>query len=71
MAEAVARVADSAIDVADLLAQIAEAERLLDELRTTLVAHMVDQGASWPEVAAELGVSRQAVRKRYGRLPVA
>jgi len=71
MAEAVARVAGSVTDVAEFFAQIADAEKLLDELRTMLVVELIEHGATWPEIAADLGVSRQAVRKRYGRLPVA
>ncbi len=41
----------------------AEAEAEL----ATLIDHAVDQGIGWPEIAARLGVTRQAARQHYQR----
>jgi hypothetical protein len=40
-----------------------EAEATLD----ALVDRAVDLGIGWPEIAAQLGVTRQAARQRYQR----
>jgi hypothetical protein len=40
-----------------------EAEATLD----SLVVRAVDLGIGWPEIAAQLGVTRQAARQRYQR----
>ncbi|HUB41713.1 MAG TPA: hypothetical protein VMA72_22945 [Streptosporangiaceae bacterium] len=40
-----------------------EAEVALD----ALVDRAVDLGIGWPEIAAQLGVTRQAARQRYQR----
>ena len=34
---------------------------------TTLVDHAVGLGIGWPEIAAQLGVTRQAARQYYQR----
>ena len=41
--------------------------RLLEQLEAVQVRSARVQGWSWQEIAAELGVSRQAVHKKYGR----
>jgi hypothetical protein len=41
--------------------QQAEAELAL------LIDHVVGRGVGWPEIAAQLGVSRQAARQHYQR----
>lgn len=41
-------------------------ERAEAEL-ATLVDHAVDLGVGWPEIAAQLGVTRQAARQQYQR----
>jgi DNA invertase Pin-like site-specific DNA recombinase len=41
--------------------------RLLEQLEAVQVRSARNQGWSWQEIAAELGVSRQAVYKKYGR----
>lgn len=57
---------------ADALEHLATAVTVADsvgELADNLVGHFVDQarqrGASWAEIGAELGVTRQAVQKRF------
>ncbi|MCF0088220.1 hypothetical protein B0E37_03290 [Streptomyces sp. MH192] len=40
---------------------------LLEHLETVQVRNAREQGWSWQEIAAELGVSRQAVHKKHGR----
>ena len=41
--------------------------RLLEHLEEVQVRRARDQGWSWQEIAAVLGVSRQAVHKKHGR----
>ena len=41
--------------------------RLLEHLEDTQVRRAREQGWSWQEIAEVLGVSRQAVHKKYGR----
>ncbi|WP_030560697.1 helix-turn-helix domain-containing protein [Streptomyces aureocirculatus] len=41
--------------------------RLAEQLEAVQVRSARRQGWSWQEIAAELGVSRQAVHKKYGR----
>lgn len=46
---------------------VAALRRLLEQLEAVQVRSARNQGWSWQEIAAELGVSRQAVHKKYGR----
>lgn len=46
---------------------VAALRRLLEQLESVQVRSARNQGWSWQEIAAELGVSRQAVHKKYGR----
>ncbi|MGX1881209.1 helix-turn-helix domain-containing protein [Streptomyces sp. NPDC055287] len=41
--------------------------RLLEQLEAVQVRSARAKGWSWQEIAAELGVSRQAVHKKHGR----
>ncbi|WP_208030651.1 HTH domain-containing protein [Streptomyces cyanogenus] len=41
--------------------------RLLEQLEAVQVRNARNQNWSWQEIADELGVSRQAVHKKYGR----
>ncbi|APY86399.1 HTH domain-containing protein [Streptomyces alfalfae] len=41
--------------------------KLVEQLEAVQVRSARGQGWSWQEIAAELGVSRQAVHKKYGR----
>ncbi|MEV0318620.1 helix-turn-helix domain-containing protein [Streptomyces sp. NPDC050658] len=41
--------------------------KLVEQLEAVQVRSARRQGWSWQEIAAELGVSRQAVHKKYGR----
>ena len=49
------------IERARLAREAAEAEL------TVLIDHAVSLGIGWPEIAARLGVSRQAARQHYQR----
>ncbi|MFF8777429.1 helix-turn-helix domain-containing protein [Streptomyces sp. NPDC015140] len=46
---------------------VAALRRLLEQLESVQVRSARHQGWSWQEIATELGVSRQAVHKKYGR----
>lgn len=54
------------------LRAVAALRRLLEQLETLQVANARAAGWSWQEIAAELGVSRQAVHKKHagGRGPL-
>jgi DNA invertase Pin-like site-specific DNA recombinase len=54
-------------DPLEALASINELHRELDALEAITVRRARNAGASWQLVAASLGVSRQAVHKKYGR----
>ena len=49
------------------LRAVSALRRLLEQLETVQVRSARMHGWSWQEIAAELGVSRQAVHKKYGR----
>ena len=50
------------------LRSVAALHRLADLIETTQVLHARRLGWSWQEVADSLGVSRQAVHKRYAHI---
>ena len=47
------------------LRAVAALRRLLEQLEALQVTNARAQGWSWQEIAAELGVSRQAVHKKH------
>ena len=47
------------------LRAVAALRRLLEQLEAIQVANARSQGWSWQEIAAQLGVSRQAVHKKH------
>lgn len=49
------------------LRAVAALRRLLEQLESVQVRSARNQGWSWQDIAAELGVSRQAVHKKHGR----
>jgi DNA-directed RNA polymerase specialized sigma24 family protein len=49
------------------LRAVAALRRLLERLEAVQVRNARVSGWSWQEIAAELGVSRQAVHKKHGR----
>ncbi|SDD64891.1 HTH domain-containing protein [Streptomyces prasinopilosus] len=49
------------------LQAVAALRRLLEQLEAVQVRNARHHGWSWQEIANELGVSRQAVHKKYGR----
>lgn len=60
----------AALDDPDPLLALRAAAALqtqVDARSGVLVRRARNAGASWAEIAAALGVSRQAVHKRYGR----
>lgn len=68
-------------EVQDLAVQVASAEpdkglravaalrRLLERLERTQVENARRNGYSWQDIADELGISKQAVHKKYARRP--
>ena len=48
------------------LAAVASLRRLLESLETLQVTNARDQGWSWQQIAETLGVTKQAVHKKYG-----
>jgi DNA-directed RNA polymerase specialized sigma24 family protein len=49
------------------LRAVAALRTLLERLESVQVRNARASGWSWQEIAAELGVSRQAVHKKHGR----
>lgn len=49
------------------LRAVAALRKLLEQLEAVQIRNARNQGWSWQEIAAELGVSRQAVHKKHGR----
>lgn len=47
------------------LRAVAALRRLTDSLELQQVEAALRQGMTWPEIAQELGVTRQAVHKKY------
>lgn len=50
------------------LRAVAALRRLVEQLEALQVAAARDKGWSWSEIAAVLGVSKQAVHKKYARI---
>jgi hypothetical protein len=48
------------------LAAVAELRALLDSLEQLQVGRAREQGWAWQQIAGALGVSKQAVHKKYG-----
>jgi hypothetical protein len=49
------------------LRAVASLRRLAEQLESLQVDRARDLGWSWAQIAAELGVSRQAVHQKHGR----
>ncbi|EWC58499.1 hypothetical protein UO65_6179 [Actinokineospora spheciospongiae] len=49
------------------LRAVAALRKLLEQLEAVQVRSARADGWSWQEIAAELGVSKQAVHKKHGR----
>ena len=49
------------------LAAARELRRTADRTEAAVVRRARNQGLAWAEIAEQLGVSRQAVHKKYGR----
>jgi len=54
-------------DPGDGLHAVHAIRRLLDQLEAIQVANARAHGWSWQDIAAALGLSRQAVHKKYNR----
>ena len=64
------QLAGAAADTADHargLRAVAALRRLLETLELRQVEAALRSGASWAEIAADLGVTRQAVHKKYAK----
>ncbi|SDQ44528.1 hypothetical protein [Quadrisphaera sp. DSM 44207] len=66
-AAALAATASDPEDHAAGLRAVAALRRLLETLELRQVEQALAHGASWSDIAAELGVTRQAVHKKYAR----
>jgi hypothetical protein len=58
------------LSASQLLERIEHARHVRDEAEVELaklIDHGIDQGIGWPEIAARLGVTRQAARQHYQR----
>lgn len=53
-------------DLLDLVADIPVFEDFVDDLVQARIADARSAGASWADISARLGVTRQAVHKRFG-----
>lgn len=65
-----ARLEERAADTADpmsALRAVVALRKLADRLELVQVQAAIDAGHTWPEIAAALGVTRQAVHKKYHR----
>lgn len=63
----VARTASDSSDPLAALRAVASLRRLADALELQQVEGALRAGHAWPEIAAALGVTRQAVHKKYAR----
>jgi DNA-directed RNA polymerase specialized sigma24 family protein len=54
-------------DPAGALAAVISLRRTADRLELAAVARAIHLGWSWAQIASALGVTRQAVHKRYAR----
>ncbi|WP_336856527.1 hypothetical protein [Sinomonas albida] len=54
-------------DPREALAAARELRRAADRTEATVVRRARIQGLNWAEIAQSLGVTRQAVHKKYGR----
>ncbi|MER7074209.1 hypothetical protein, partial [Terrabacter sp. NPDC000476] len=64
------QLAGTAADTSDTsrgLRAVAALRRLLETLELRQVEQALSQGASWSDIAADLGVTRQAVHKKYAK----
>ena len=61
-----ARAADTT-DFSSGLRAVAALRRLLETLELRQVERALACGASWSQIAADLGVTRQAVHRKYAR----
>jgi predicted transcriptional regulator len=64
--ELAARAADTT-DYSAGLRAVAALRRLLETLELLQVKRALAGGASWSDIAAELGVTRQAVHRKYAK----
>lgn len=51
----------------EALAAVVSLRRLADRLEAASVQAAIDQGWNWVEIAGALGVTKQAVHKKYAR----
>ena len=70
----IAAITDAHDDVLDQLSNALLLAGRLDEVADQLIGHFVDQarrsGASWTDIGRSMGVTKQAVQKRFSAKPV-
>jgi AraC-like DNA-binding protein len=52
-------------DPVEALAAVVALRRLADQLEQAAVEHAIDRGWTWSQVAQALGVTKQAVHKKF------
>lgn len=65
--DGVTRAASDRSDPLRALSAVVALRRLADQLEHQQVEQALRDGHSWPEIAQALGVTRQAVHKKYAR----
>ena len=63
----IARTAADTADPVAALRAVASLRRVADMLESQQVEHALASGHGWVEIAAALGVTRQAVHKKYAK----
>ncbi len=54
-------------DTESALAEVVALRRTADQLEAASVQRAINQGWTWSQIAAALGVTKQAVHKRYAK----
>jgi hypothetical protein len=55
-------------NIVDVLRDLADTRRRLDQLEHSVVALLRANGATWEQIGEELGMSRQNAQRRFGQV---
>lgn len=66
IAKALGEAEDSDATSLDQIAALRKIARLVTSMTTDVVIHARENGASWAEIGAALGVTKQAAQQSYG-----